>query len=100
VQQAGAVTFAVCLYIAQKIAILYHTSNLNEYQVAIAHILISFWLLPNLFWDLVDLQCKLVVNKKHWGILIKPTFLLYRLKNPANYVLVLYVDNFNFNIPQ
>jgi hypothetical protein len=88
------------LYVAQIVTMSYHTSNLNEHQVAITRILASFWLLTKLCWDLVGFQYKLVVNKKCWGILIKPTFLLYGLKNPPNYVLVLYEGNFNFNIPQ
>lgn len=100
VQQGSVVTSAACLYIAQNVTMSYHTSNLNEHQVAMTHILISIWLLPKLCWDLVDFQCELVVNKMCWGILIMSTFLLYRLKNPPDYVLVLYVGNFNFNIPQ
>ena len=42
VQQGSAVTSAACLYIAQNVAMSYHISNLNEHQVAITLILISF----------------------------------------------------------
>jgi len=50
VQQASAVTSAACLYVAQIVTMSYHTSNLNEHQVAITCILVSFWLLPKLCW--------------------------------------------------
>ena len=42
VQQGSAVTSAACLYIAQNVAMSYHTSDLNEHQVAVTHIFISF----------------------------------------------------------
>jgi len=42
VQQDSAVTSAACLYIAQNVAMSYHTSNLNEHQVPITHTFISF----------------------------------------------------------
>ena len=37
VQQGSTVTSVACLCIAQNVAMSYHTSNLNEHQVAITH---------------------------------------------------------------